>query len=151
MWHTLTQSHHNPATVSCQGKSVVLLRNSEVVLRDRCDRWQPYGFVLAGDFDSFVFRRATTNGTWHQCALIRDHRGVGFGAGHRRDGAIHCPRRRDNKRSWMFEGGSLNYITANIRLNVGKTEMIDFAFSRLFAETDDANKWTAANQPLSAD
>jgi Uma2 family endonuclease len=43
----------------------------------------------------------------------------------------------DNKRGWLFKNGNLQLLTgATIRLNMGRHEMIDFPFSRLFTEID---------------
>ena len=46
----------------------------------------------------------------------------------------------DNKRAWLFQQGNLQLLTgATIQLNVGR-QVIDFPFSQLFAELDEANE-----------
>lgn len=43
----------------------------------------------------------------------------------------------DNKRAWLFTNGSFQILTeTTIRLHVGKTELLDFPLSQLFAELD---------------
>jgi Uma2 family endonuclease len=45
----------------------------------------------------------------------------------------------DNKRAWLFQQGTLQLLTgAAIRLKLSR-QVIDFPFSRLFAELDEAN------------
>jgi len=45
----------------------------------------------------------------------------------------------DNKRAWLFQQGTLQLLTgATIRLKLSR-QVIDFPFSRLFAELDEAN------------
>lgn len=45
----------------------------------------------------------------------------------------------DNKRAWLFQQGNLQLLTgASIRLNLSR-QVIDFPFSQLFAELDEAN------------
>jgi len=46
----------------------------------------------------------------------------------------------DNKRAWLFQQGTLQLLTgATIQLSLSR-QVIDFPFSQLFAELDDANE-----------
>ena len=46
----------------------------------------------------------------------------------------------DNKRAWLFQHGNLQLLTgASIRLKLSR-QVIDFPFSQLFAELDEANQ-----------
>ena len=46
----------------------------------------------------------------------------------------------DNKRAWLFQQGNLQLLTgATIRLKLTR-QAIDFPFSQLFAELDEANE-----------
>jgi Uma2 family endonuclease len=46
----------------------------------------------------------------------------------------------DNQRAWLFQQGNLQLLTgATIQLNVSR-QVIDFPFSQLFAELDEANQ-----------